>query len=50
MELLFIFVLLFAGVVMLVYQLSRKKLFGEVHLPQEIKGQTEEKGFDLANY
>lgn len=47
MDLLIIFGLLFAGVGMLVYQLSAHKFVGEVHLPAEIKGQAQERGFDL---
>lgn len=47
MELLVVFVLLFAGVGLLAYQISARKLVGEVHLPLEIKGQTEERAFDF---
>lgn len=47
MELLAIFVLLFAGVGLLAYQLSARKLVGEVHLPLEIKGRTESKAVDF---
>jgi tight adherence protein C len=47
MELMAIFALLFAGVGLLVYQLSTKRLVGEAHLPQEIKGHAETKAFDL---
>lgn len=47
MELLFIFLLLFAGVGLFVYQLSTKKFIGEVHLPQEIQGHQEAKTFDF---
>ncbi len=47
MELLFVFALLFASIGLLAYLLSAKKLVGEVHLPAEIKGHTEEKGFDF---
>ncbi len=47
MELLIIFGLLFAGVGLLAYQVSAQKFVGEVHLPPEIKGHTESKGFDF---
>ena len=47
MELLVIFGLLFAGVGLLAYQISVQKFVGEVHLPSEIKGQTEAKAFDF---
>ncbi|MDD4938668.1 MAG: type II secretion system F family protein [Candidatus Omnitrophica bacterium] len=47
MELLAIFLLLAVGVGLLAYQLSAKKLVGEVHLPQEIKGHSDTKGFDF---
>jgi len=47
MEVLIIFLLLFAGVGLLAYQLSAQKFVGEVHLPQEIKGQAEAKAFDF---
>ncbi len=47
MELLLVFLLLFAGVGLLVYQLSAQKLVGEVHLPPDIKGQAEAKPFDF---
>jgi len=47
MELLIIFALLFAGVGLLTYQLSAHKFVGEVHLPQEIKGQAEARAFDF---
>lgn len=47
MELLFIFLLLFIGVGLVAYQLSAKKFIGEVHLPQEIQGRHETKGFDF---
>jgi len=47
MELLIIFGLLFAGVGLLAYQVSAQKFVGEVHLPPEIKGHEESKGFDF---
>lgn len=47
MELMIICGLLFAGVGLLAYQLSSRKFGGEVHLPSEIKGQTEAKQFDF---
>ena len=47
MELLVIFGLLFAGVGLLAYQVSAQKFGGEVHLPSEIKGETQAKAFDL---
>lgn len=46
MELLAIFVLLFAGVGLLAYQLSTQKFGGEVHLPTEIKGRSGAKALD----
>jgi len=47
MELLAIFGLLFTGVGLLAYQISAQKFVGEVHLPSEIKGQTQAKALDL---
>ena len=41
--------LLFVSAAVLAYQFSAKRLFGEVHLPEEIKGESEEKKFDPKN-
>jgi tight adherence protein C len=47
MELLAIFILLFAGVGLLAYQLSIRRFVGEVHLPSEIHGRTTAKAVDF---
>lgn len=48
MELMVVFGLLFVSAGLFAYQLSSRKLMGEVHLPAEIKGpHNEEKTFDL---
>lgn len=47
MELLITFGLLFASVVLIVYQLSVRRIIGDVHLPSDIKGGSQEGSFDF---
>ena len=47
MGLLLIFILLAASMGLIAYELSRRKLIGEVHLPAELKGQAQQKKSDF---
>jgi len=47
MELLTVFILVFISVGFFSYRFSAKRILGEVHLPDEIKGEVEAKKFDF---
>lgn len=47
MDLLVIFILLAVSIGLIAYEVSRRKLIGEVHLPAELRGQPQQNKFDF---